>query len=386
MCQHRLAVGEAPACVQACPNQAIRIAIVDKQEIAENAEANFFLPGAPEPGYTLPTTVYKTRRALPGNLLPANYYSATPQHAHWPLVLMLVLTQMSVGAFVVEQFLLQFLHGLKASSHGSLLAVRPAAAFGLGLVGIGASIFHLGRPWLAYRAVIAWRTSWLSREVLAFGGFAALASAYAGVPWFASVGIPIPTGVTRWIGWLVAFAGIVGVACSTMIYASTRRVFWNPAYTGLKFLLTCLILGLPVALVIQLVDSMWLNVPFLRQIAVGIAFLLIVSSSIKLVAESAVFCWLGSRRFTAMRRTALLMTGDLRRVSLWRYLLGILGGVLMPCWIIGTYPSTVETFSSPQTVIVAALTLAVCFVGELLERYMFFAAVVAPKMPGAPAT
>ena len=191
----RLAVGEAPACVQACPNQAIRITVVDQYAIAENAEANLFLPGAPEPSLTLPTTVYKTRKPLPVNLLPADYYSARPQHAHWPLVFMLVLTQMSVGSFLVEQVLRTL--DLATGSGGSVetRALHLAAAFGLGMIGLVASTFHLGRPWLAYRAIIGWRTSWLSREVLAFGCFAVSASAYAASPWMESIGL-MPFGIS----------------------------------------------------------------------------------------------------------------------------------------------------------------------------------------------
>ena len=41
-----------------------------------------------------------------------------------------------------------------------------------------ASLLHLGRPLFAYRAVLGFRHSWLSREVLTFGLFAKLATAY----------------------------------------------------------------------------------------------------------------------------------------------------------------------------------------------------------------
>jgi DMSO reductase anchor subunit/Fe-S-cluster-containing hydrogenase component 2 len=384
MCSGRLAVGEAPACVQACPNQAIHITLSNKLEVIENAEANLFLPGAPEPGYTLPTTVYKTRRPLPGNLLPADYYAATPQHAHWPLVTMLVLTQMSVGAFLVDEILT----GLAlASGHVADPALRTlhlGAAFVLGLTGLSASIFHLGRPWLAHRAIIAWRTSWLSREVLAFGAFAALASLYAGMPWLETLGLPPSQVWERLLGAAVALSGLAGVACSTMIYASTRRVFWNPAYTGLKFLLTCLVLGIPVALLIHLAaaagtssDAFQLA---MQQSGQRLCIGLIAIVAIKLLAEAAIFGWLGARTFTPLRRTALLMTGDLARATWGRFLVGAIGGLALPALI------AVAPTELPAAWILAGVTLLLVFNlwGELLERYLFFSAVVAPKMPGAP--
>ena len=106
--------------------------------------------------------------------------------------------------------------------------------------------------------MIGWRTSWLSREVLAFGAFAASASVYAASPWLEA--IRLSNCRQRWeraLGGAVALSGLAGVACSTMIYASTRRAFWNPAYTGVKFLLTCLVLGIPVALLIRVAAAAW---------------------------------------------------------------------------------------------------------------------------------
>jgi Fe-S-cluster-containing dehydrogenase component/DMSO reductase anchor subunit len=383
MCSGRLAVGEAPACVQACPNQAIRITLANKLEVAENAEANLFLPGAPEPGYTLPTTTYKTNRPLPANLLPADYYAAAPQHAHWPLVLMLVLTQMSVGAFLVDQALSSIALATGTVADQATRTLHLSAAFILGLIGLNASIFHLGRPWLAYRAIIAWRTSWLSREVLAFGAFAASASLYAALPWLDALGLSTSPTRERALGAAVAFSGLAGVACSTMIYASTRRVFWNPAYVGLKFLLTCLVLGIPVALLIHLAAAAWTSPAafgLAMQKSIWLCVGLVGVVTVKLLAEAAIFAWLRARTFTPLRRTALLMTGDLASATWGRFFVGIVGGLALPA-LIAIAPNQL---SAAWVLAGVSLLLLLNLWGELLERYLFFAAVVAPKMPGAP--
>src|SRR6185436_20341754 len=134
------------------------------------------LPGAPLSGITVPSTQYKTTKVMPKNLLPGDFYAVRPGHQHMPLVIMLVLTQLSAGAFWVD-------FGLHQTGwSGELGMVRTyhsLVALGLGLLAIGASTLHLGRPHLAFRAMIGLRTSWLSREALGFALFAGLALAYS---------------------------------------------------------------------------------------------------------------------------------------------------------------------------------------------------------------
>src|SRR5690606_30345830 len=140
MCSNRLAAGEAPACVQACPNQAISIQLVDQESVVQRSEANGFLPGAPTPEHTLPTTIYATKKPLPSNLLPADFYTTRPEHSHFPLVVMLTLTQLAIGAFCLESVISR----LTGASLGNPML---QASFGcaLALVALGASLFHLGR-------------------------------------------------------------------------------------------------------------------------------------------------------------------------------------------------------------------------------------------------
>jgi DMSO reductase anchor subunit len=226
----------------------------------------------------------------------------------------------------------------------------------------------------------------LSREVLAFGAFAASASAYAVLPWLDVLGLPASAALERSLGAAVALSGLAGVACSTMIYASTRRVFWNPAYTGLKFMLTCLVLGIPVALLMHLAAAAWTSADdwqsTLQRTGQWLCIALVVAAATKLLTEAAILCWLSARTFTPLRRTALLMTGDLARATKARFIVGALGGILLPVVVLLWSSSA----SSPAALTVSLVVALLGFnlTGELLERYLFFAAVVAPKMPGAP--
>ncbi|MBU6260663.1 MAG: dimethyl sulfoxide reductase anchor subunit, partial [Burkholderiales bacterium] len=49
----------------------------------------------------------------------------------------------------------------------AFLAQGAAVAVLLAAAGLAASFFHLGRPARAWRSAAMWRTSWLSREVIA---------------------------------------------------------------------------------------------------------------------------------------------------------------------------------------------------------------------------
>jgi DMSO reductase anchor subunit len=380
-------VGEAPACVQACPHAAIAIRIVSREQIVEDAEAAVFLPAAPDPQITLPTTTYKTRKSLPRNLLPADYFRVNPQRAHWPLVVMLTLTQLSVGAFVAGMFI-ERLTGEPASSLRSLHAV---SALLFGLLALGASLFHLGRPQYAYRAVLGLRHSWLSREIVAFGAFAGAATAYAAL---LLADLPGPdksrlvetcAALTPWFGWSVAATGVLGVFCSVMIYVFTRRECWSFTRVSVRFMLTAALLG---------VAAVWLSVLLATMASPSAALTAVVRQDgpqwcrvligvtiVKLVWEAAIFRHLASGRMTSLKRSAWLLAHELSSATLARFALGLLGGLLMPLFLLSDLPAA-SSANVVQFTAMTGLLFAACLAGELLERYLFFTACASPRMPG----
>jgi formate dehydrogenase iron-sulfur subunit len=390
MCSSRLAVGEPPACVQACPHQAIAIRVVNQQQVVEDAEAAVFLPAAPDPQITLPTTTYKTQYPFPRNLLPADYLRVNPQHAHLPLVIMLVLTQLSVGAFAAGQLCERFVSG------PAVLSLRPmqaASALLFGLIALAASLFHLGRPQFAFRAVLGLRHSWLSREIVAFGVFAALASMYSAalfVMQYFVTDAPPRGGIgghwLDWLGWSVSAIGAIAVFCSVMIYVFTQRECWSPLRVGVRFVLTAALLGIAatwLSVLVTMVASPSESLSSLiHEFGPTLCKTLIVLALTKLVWEAAIFRHLLFRRNTPLRRSALLLSRDLSSVTLARFALGLLGGVIMPAMLLVQLASASSERGQVQFLLTAALLFFACLAGELVERYLFFAACAAPRMPG----
>jgi formate dehydrogenase iron-sulfur subunit len=396
MCSSRLAVGQSPACVQACPHQAIAIKVVDARQIIEDAETATFLPAAPDPQITLPSTTYKTKKPFPRNMLPADYYRVGAQHAHWPLVVMLVLTQLSVGAFVVGLVLDSLLDQRLVTAIQPLLA---ANALGFGLLALASSTFHLGRPQYAFRAILGLRHSWLSREIVAFGLFAGLASAYAGtvflfapgsqhLPSDESIGsLSFRVPIVQWLGWSVAGTGLISIFCSIMIYVFTQRECWRFARVALRFSLTAALLG---------VAAVWLSIlgltvvcpsPELTELIQrhgrSLCRAVILLASCKLLCEAASLRHLLFRRMTPLKQSALLMTGELSSFVLARFALGALGGMFMPALLLFSIESASGSANVSQFVVITGMLFVACLAGEFLERILFFSACATPRMPGA---
>ena len=101
---------------------------------------------------------------------------------------------------------------------------------------LAASIFHLGRPQYFYRAILGFKTSWLSREIVAFGLFAKIAIVYSlCVQWsFIREWVGMILGGERVLdvlGMTVCLTGLTGVFCSVMVYRDTKRPFWDNHFT-----------------------------------------------------------------------------------------------------------------------------------------------------------
>ena len=127
------------------------------------------------------------------------------------------------------------------------LVAGAAASVVLAALGLLASFFHLGRPERAWRSAAMWRTSWLSREVIALPAFMASVAAYGAAHHF---GGPM----TLALGAVATLACLALFYCTAMIYACIKFLpEWASPYTIPNFFLMGCASGATLALVLAAV-------------------------------------------------------------------------------------------------------------------------------------
>lgn len=352
MCANRLAVGEAPACVQSCPNAAIRINVISKEVVRERHittnSAESFLPASPDASYTLPTTIYISRKGLQSGLRAADSGTIRPADAHWPLVFMLVLTQAGIGGLWYQTAALL--------SNGTLSFQFSLVNAALIFIGMTASIFHLGRPLHSWRAFIGVRRSWLSREIVTLNALACcvlLPMAAGALPILSTKGY----GLAALVLW--SLTGAAAIFSSIMVYVDTPRAFWRMRETGPRFLGTSLLLGASIATIFSAEPILFAAI---SMIAIA-----------KCAHELLIFKNLPGANDDPLARSARLMTGALSKFTALRFTALLLGGVVLP------QLAFAQKLVSPW---IAPMVFITLLLSEFAERSLFFRAVAQPKMPG----
>jgi DMSO reductase anchor subunit len=278
------------------------------------------------------------------NAKPVDLVQLKPSEPHWALVVMTVFTQLSVGAFATI-FLLHVSGAFTRLGAAALTSLAVAA------LALAASTLHLGRPIYAYRAIKMWRRSWLSREVLLFSGFSAVACLYAIGLW---IGIAGGAG----LGALTLLFGFGGVTASACIYRVPSRPAWNTPLTLVQFNLTALTLG-------PLFAAAAVGAAGLRWLPAGIASM----AGAQFVVLALRFFRMSGSDTVELQASSRLLATTLRTPFILRGVLLALGAMAMPLYS-----------SSPLALWLGCL---LALAGEIVGRYLFFVSAV-PKHMAAP--
>jgi len=133
---------------------------------------------------------------------------------------------------------------LPTQDSANFYATGSVIAFVFLIGGLIASFFHLGHPERAWRAASQWRTSWLSREVIALPILMGLIFVYSVMHWFDwdTVLFTSKTGarlqLTLVVGTLGMLATFALFICTGMIYACLKFLQeWHSPLTVINYIL-----------------------------------------------------------------------------------------------------------------------------------------------------
>ncbi len=210
LCQHRLEEGLPPACVSLCPTSALKLA-EGMENYPAQAVAGFTRTDIKPAIKLIPLRSEKPLMqtvALPFDdrtLRQFEERTAAWQRqrkiswlSEWPLILFTVLTALLTGLASAR-----LVTGLLLSD--PLFVLLAGGGFAV-------STLHLGRKIRAVRAVLNWRHSWISREIITFTLFFLLTSMYLYL-W------PDQT----WLAWAALFAGYTTLITMDNIYRVLPR-------------------------------------------------------------------------------------------------------------------------------------------------------------------
>jgi len=337
MCYGRLSRGQEPACAAACPEEAIRIEVINVAQWRLTYKTAANSPGMPSAEDSISTTRITLPRQMPADVRKVDLSHLHPEDAHSPLIVMTMLTQLSVGAFTAIWLLQAF--GRQSHRMAALVALFVA------VLALAASTLHLGRPIHAIRALKMWRRSWLSREVLLFTLFAITATAYSAAFWFGMRG-------TAWLGAATVLLGACGLGASARLYLVPGRPAWNSPLTIAEFASTAAMLGACAANVLTRGAS---------------------------TARDAVLLAFGFTATIAALKLARLVRSEMHELySSWQLLSTVFSNLLLLrfgllCAGIALLPLADALWSR----VTIALLM---FAGECTGRYLFFVSVVRTNM------
>jgi DMSO reductase anchor subunit len=172
------------------------------------------------------------------------------------------------------------LGGLELADRQRFLVTGSVLALVLSALGLLASFFHLGRPERAWRSAAMWRTSWLSREVIALPLFMLGVFMYGGLH---ALGL----GHTQWVGAAATLACIALFVCTAMIYASVRFLQeWASPLTLVNYLLLGCASGLMLSTLLAAMLGLSALVPPYAAATTALTLLAWVTRSASLVRNA----------------------------------------------------------------------------------------------------
>jgi anaerobic dimethyl sulfoxide reductase subunit C (anchor subunit) len=285
---------------------------------------------------------------------------------------------MSVGSFLVLGVVHFFAARKSGMAEADRLSDRALIAIGpLMVLALIVSLFHLGNPLNAYRAVTHLSTSWLSREILCSVLFTGAGAVFAFVQWRKLTTF----AVRNLIAWLAAIIGLVLVYVMSQVYMLPTQPAWDTLATPISFFVTTLLLGalaIAVAFVANYAyiqrknpESVTTQGTLLRNSLRWIGLACILLLGVELVVAPLQVAYLASGTEQAGVASAALLFSQFGVVFGLRLVLVFVGAGILGLFI---YQNAQKPDRERLLGYLAYATFALVLISEVMGRFLFYAA------------
>lgn len=158
----------------------------------------------------------------------------------WALPVYTILMQLAVGALFIL-WIIRYRSNSKFSPQEIDRIIRnPVLVIAFtAMVAMGGAHFHLSKPFHSFLAILNFKSSWLSREIVFTVLFLLTTLSLLYLTYFHGHRRALISS----LGWLAIFIGGILIYCMARIYLIPTQVAWNSTSVILSFYTTSLILG-----------------------------------------------------------------------------------------------------------------------------------------------
>ena len=294
----------------------------------------------------------------------------------WALPVYTILMQLAVGAFAIL-WLIRYLAGSKFSVQEiDRIISNPILVIAFtAVVAMGGAHFHLSKPFHSYLAVLNFKSSWLSREIVFSLLFFMSTMSVLYLTYFQTHRRSLITGP----GWMAIMFGSVLIYCMARIYLIPTQVAWNSPTVVLSFYTTTLLLGIMAIACLMVLDLKFseikkendveLRTQVLRNSMGGLTILTVALVALNIAITFIQIRLLAQGDLTARTSLSLLVELYLP-LFVMRMVILVYASISLAVSVVRMYrlQTTPQGLMSP-----VYLSCLLILVGEIIGRFLFYA-------------
>lgn len=294
----------------------------------------------------------------------------------WALPVYTILMQLAVGSLFVL-WMIRIMANSKFSHQEIDRIIRnPIIVIAFtAVVAMSGSHFHLSKPFHSFLAVLNFKSSWLSREIVFTVLFFLTTMSLLYLTYFRVHHRRLITT----LGWLAILFGIILIYCMARIYLLPTQAAWNSSTVIVSFYTTSLVLGVMAIACLMVLDLKFAEIQKTDDVSLRVEVIRYLFGGLTLMTSLLVIV----RILTLYLQMHQLSQGDLIARTSLRLLLELYQPLLILRVIVLLFAAIYFATSvyrilrsqlPPQNLMLPVyLSCLLILVGEILGRFLFYA-------------